>query len=495
MKKLAIVIIGFTFFLSGCKNGSQTVFDIRFQNVREKVIGLVNEGKVASISIAVAKDGKIIWEEAFGYSNLEKKVRATSHTKYLSGSIAKTFTATGLMTLYEKGLIDIDKPVLDYLPDIELRSFIGDEREITIRHILNHRSGMPSYCELFFEDESESPRDFRETARRYGIITFTPEWSYIYSNLGYELIGYLISEVSGTSYSRFMEENVFLPLKMTQTKVFERGLSIDHSAICYTPDFKPIPNYVGSYPGSDGIYFSAHDLIRFAMFQLKDHLKDQYAILTDETIDKMQEDYPPSNTRYGIGWAIDVNDAGYRSVHHGGEGPGSDNFMRLIPSEDIALVILCNNEISDHLYEIQDEICNALIPGFTKPKKEDQQDNESSAVPQIPEELLGKWKGKIVAYDREIEVELKVNRIEGAIINLSGQQENKIDLSVVTPDFMLGYFSGVIPTPDALRYPDKIRLALVRQGDRLSGSATADQWIEERQMRYELSSWIEFIRN
>jgi CubicO group peptidase (beta-lactamase class C family) len=495
MKKLAIVIIGFTFFLSNCKNGSQTVFDIRFQNVREKVISLVYDGKIASISIAVAKDGKIIWEEAFGYSNIEKKVRATSHTKYLSASIAKTFTATGLMTLSEKGLVDIDRPVLDYLPDIKIRSFVGDEREITIRHILNHRSGMPSYCELFFEDENEKPRDFRETARRYCIITFTPGSSYIYSNLGYELIGYLISEVSGASYSRFMEEEVFLPLKLTETKVFERGLSIDHSAICYSPDFKPIPNYVGPYLGADGIYFSAHDLIRFAMFHLKDHLKDQHSILTDETIDKMQEDYPPSNTRYGIGWNLDVNEAGYRSVHHGGEAPGSDNFMRLIPSEDIALVILCNNEIGDNLYEIQDEICNALIPGFTKPKIEDQQTNESGAEQQIPEELLGKWKGKIVAYDREIEVELIVDGIEETNIILSGQKENKIDLSVVTNNFLLGYFSGVIPTQDGLRYPDKIRLALIRQGDRLSGSATADQWIEERQMRYELSSWIEFIRN
>jgi len=494
MKKITLIIIGITLLLSSCKNRTPSVFDSRFQDVREKVIGLINDGKVASISIAVTKDGEIIWEESFGYSDLENKVRATPHTKYLSASIAKTITATGLMTLVEKDLVDLDKPILDYVPNIEIRSFVSDEREITIRQILNHRSGMPSYSELFFEDDSESPCNFPETVRRYGIITFTPGSSYIYSNLGYMLIGYLISEVSGTDFSTYLEENVFIPLKMTETKVYVRGSSIDQSAICYTPDFKPIPNHFASYPGASDIYFSAHDLIRFAMFHLKDHLKDQDAILSDIAIDKMQEAYPVSNTRYGIGWYFDVNQAGYRSVYHGGEDPGSDNFMRLIPAEDIALVILCNGEIGDHLNEIQEEICTALIPGFDKDGKETQAVIQSAKEQQIPKGFLGKWEGKIVAYDREIDIELKVNKTDGAIIGLSGQQESKIDLAVITDNFMLGYFSGVIPTPDAKRYPGKTRLALIRQGNKISGQATADQWIEDRQMRYELSSWIELSR-
>ena len=490
MKKLTLVIIGAALFLSGCKNSLSPAFDIRLQNVRERVTRMIADGKAASLSIAVAKDGKIIWEESFGWANRAEKVRVTPHTKYLSGSIAKTITATGLMTLAEKGLVDLDKPLLDYVPHLKIRSFVGEEKEITVRHVLNHRSGMPSYCELFFEDDPEEPRDFPETVKRYGIITFPPG-PYIYSNLGYELIAYLLSELSGLDYSRHIEKNVFSPLGMRDSVVLRRGRSIDQTAICYTPDFNLIPRYWGSYPGADGIYISAHDLIRFAMFHLKDHLQDQRAILSDETIDKMQEAYPPSNTRYGIGWCFDINEAGYRSVYHGGEGPGSDNFMRLIPAEDMALVILSNTEIGDHLGEIQEEICAALIPGFAKVGKDNQTNNEPVKEKKIPEGLLGKWKGKIVAYDREIDVELKISNAEGAKISLSGQPERKMDLAVVTDGFLLGNFLGVIPTPDASRHPDKIRLALVRQGNRLSGQATADQWVEERQMRYELSSWVE----
>jgi CubicO group peptidase (beta-lactamase class C family) len=306
------------------------------------------------------------------------------------------------------------------------------------------------------------------------------------------MIACLISEVSGMDYVPFIEKKVFLPLGMTDSRVLARGRPIDQAAICYTPGFHPIPRHWGPYPGADGIYVSAHDLIRFAMFHLKDHLQDQKAILSDATIDKMQEAYPPSNTRYGIGWSFTINEAGYRSIYHGGEGPGSDNFMRLIPAEDMALVILSNTETGNHLSEIQEEICCALIPGFAKVRKEDPSSKEPAQKKIIPGGLLGRWKGKIVAYDREIEAELKVDETEGATIALSGQPESKMDLAVATDDFLLGYFSGAIPTPDANRHPaDKVRLALVRRGNRLSGSATADQWVEERQIRYELSSWIE----
>jgi CubicO group peptidase (beta-lactamase class C family) len=494
MKKLTLVIIGITLFLYRCMNGSPLLFDARLSSVREKIIGLVNDGKVASMSIAVAKDGKIIWEESFGWSDLENKVRATPYTKYHSASIAKTITATGIMTLVEKGLVDLDKPILDYVPHIKIRSFVGTEKEITAGHILNHRSGMASYCELFFEDDPEGPREFPETMNRYGIIAFTPGWSYIYSNLGYELMAYLITEVSGLDYSRYIDENVFLPLGMTDSKVRIKGRTMDQSAICYTPDFEPIPDYWASYPGASDIYFSAHDLIRFAMFHLKDHIEDQDAILSDETIDKMQEAYPPSNTRYGIGWHFDINEAGYRSVHHGGEGPGSDNFIRLIPSENIALVILCNTEIGNNLNEIQEDICTALIPDFIKPEEtqeEAQTEQSDSQEQKMPEGFLGRWEGKIVAYDREIDVLLRVNKTDGVKISMLDKQETKVDLEFITDGFLLGYFPGVITTPDGKRHPDKIRLALVRQEDRISGQATIDQWVEKRQLRYELSSWIE----
>jgi len=470
------------------------VFDSRFQSVREKVIGLIADGKAASMAIAVAKDGNILWEEAFGYSELEKKIPATPHTRYGSGSIAKTITATGLMTLVEKGLVDLDKPVLEYAPHVRLRSFVGDEKEITVRHILNHRSGMPSYCESFFEDDPGGFRDILETLRHYGIFTYRPGQYFIYSNLGYMLIAYLISEVSGMDFPRYIEENVFQPLKMDDAKVKGRGRAADRFAVCYTPDFKRIPDYRTSFPGASDFSFSAHDLIRFAMFHLKDHHPDQKAIVSDETIDEMQKDFPPSNTRYGIGWDFDVNEAGYRSVYHGGEDPGIDNFMRLIPSKDMAVVILCNNDIGDRLGDLQEEICALLIPNFSKIGRDQSGTDRSvtdSGKQELPEGFLGRWEGKIISGSLEIRVVMRVAEGDGIYVGLSKCREEEFDLSVATDGFLMGDFAGTIPSPGTGRHPERIRLSLVRQGDRITGQATVVGREEERQRHYELSSWIE----
>jgi hypothetical protein len=114
--------------LNDCRSCSSQAYDARFQYVRDKVIRLIADRKPASMSIAVAKDGKILWEESFGWADREKKVHAMPRTKYLSGSIAKTITATGLMTLVEKGLVDLDKPILDYIPHLKIIAHVGKEK-------------------------------------------------------------------------------------------------------------------------------------------------------------------------------------------------------------------------------------------------------------------------------------------------------------------------------------------------------------------------------
>ena len=118
-------------------------------------------------------------------SDVENQARATPHTMYRVGSISKTITATGLMLLVEEGRVDLDKPAIDYLPeDVRPRAYEEDVGDITVRHLLNHRAGMPAHAESFFEDDPEGRRPLAETVRRYGIIAYQPGWSYIYCNLG-----------------------------------------------------------------------------------------------------------------------------------------------------------------------------------------------------------------------------------------------------------------------------------------------------------------------
>jgi CubicO group peptidase (beta-lactamase class C family) len=496
MRRMPAVALASFLLTVACLPDSAVVFDDRFSEARELIRDQVSDGGVPSIAVAVAQDGEIVWEEAFGWSDVENQVRATPHTPYRLGSITKTITATGLMLLVEQGTVDLDRPAVDYLPrDVRPRAFEGDVDEVTVRHLLNHRAGIPAYAESFFEDDEEAIRPLAETVRRYGIIAFPPGWSFIYCNLGYEMVASMIAEVSGMSYAEFIEERVLSPLGMTRSGVGQGSPLEEPYAACYTPALERIPSYRTGYPGGDGNYASAHDLIRFAMFHMGDRLPDQKAILTDTSLAAMQEAYPPSNQRYGLGWDLDASERGYRSVCHGGEGPGVDAFMRLFPTEDIAAVVLCNAEC--RLYEIQKAIFTALIPELGEPEPVEPDAVETSVTPEPadePSELNGAWLGKIIAYDRELDVELLIDGT-GATVAVGGQPDDELEITVLTPTFLLGMFDAEIPTPDNQRYPYRNRLAVATDGDRLFGAITSVGWREGRAGHYELSSRIELRRS
>jgi hypothetical protein len=249
------------------------------------------------------------------------------------------------------------------------------------------------------------------------------------------------------------------------------------------------------------------------MFHLKNHLPDQESVLADGTIDEMHSAGPPSDTyrgdEYGLGWSLDVDELGFRSVHHGGQTTGVSNFMVMVPSENLALVILSNTDYdASRLLHIQGAIRAALIPGYdsnpwalaekdrleAETDASEEQARDEVPTQQFPEELLGTWEGRIVAYDREIDVSLVLSNDEGARIKLSGQEERGVDFSFISSVFLFGTFQGSIPTPDIARYDNWVRLAMRPAGNKMSGQATAVGWREDRQTDCELSSWIELVR-
>ncbi len=103
--------------------------------------------------MAVAHEGEIIWEEGFGWADRENRTPASEHTLYSLASISKPITATGLMLLVERGKVDLDKPIDDYLGEAKLRARVGDASEATVRRVANHTSGLPLHYQFFYEDE------------------------------------------------------------------------------------------------------------------------------------------------------------------------------------------------------------------------------------------------------------------------------------------------------------------------------------------------------
>jgi CubicO group peptidase (beta-lactamase class C family) len=167
--------------------------------------------------VLVADGGKVIYKKGFGMANMEWEIPNQTDTKFRIGSVTKQFTATLVLQLTEEGKIKLDGKITDYLPDY--RKDTGDK--VTIHHLLNHTSGIPSYTGLpgFFQNESRNPYGVKEFVKKFasGDLEFEPGSKFSYNNSGYFLLGAIIEQVTGKPYARVLQERIFDPLGMKDT--------------------------------------------------------------------------------------------------------------------------------------------------------------------------------------------------------------------------------------------------------------------------------------
>ncbi len=427
------------------------------------------------MSVAVAKDGQIIWEEAFGWANREKMIQATPNTMYSMASISKPITTTGLMILVERGEVDLNEPVNRYLAPAQLTAYEGDASAATVTHILNHTSGLPAHYSVFYQDEPQrQPPSFPESIRRYGILVHPPGAVYQYANFGFALADHVISKVSGVPYPHFMKTEVFLPLGMTHTSVDVGPGLEDYAAIRYDGAGNPVPFYTSDHPGASQIYSSAHDLIRFGLFHLGHTQPDQKQILSPESIQLMRQDSDPNprNDRYGLGWFLREDEHGYDVAWHTGSMRGTNTMLKFVPEEDLAVVVLVN-AASDLRQKIPNDIIGVLLPDFGEKwdAARDRRSEPRGAFEPVPE-LIGEWKGEITTYDEKRPVTVTIQADGDVHIKIVGQLVTLLDRVRYDEGFLSGTSYGTIPSSDALAHPHNISYRLLLDGDRLSGYVT-----------------------
>jgi len=454
----------------------QLIAQDRFDSVRALIRPRIVDGSVPSVSVALAQRGKIIWEEGFGWANREERIPATENTMYSLASISKPITASGLMTLVQAGKIDLDKPINDYLGDAKLKARIGNANDATVRRVANHSSGLPLHYQFFFSNEPYQKPSYDETILRYGNLVTIPGEHYQYSNLGFGIIGYVLARVSGESYPDFMRQAVFLKLGMTHTSVgIGPGLE-KFQAIRYDSKGAPIPFYNFDHPAASAVYSSAHDLVRFGMFHLKDHLPDQAQILTDTSIDAMHQPTMKisDNTGYGIGWFTEDRPDGYHVVSHTGGMPGVATILMLVPSEDIAVAVLTNcAEDRAAIMGVVDAIFKALLPKWqaTPPAP------KTSVPPFTPgSDLLGTWKGTLHTYQKDLPVTLKFLPSGDVQVQLADELASLLNHVQFKDGWLSGEAWGDVATDDAERHrANTLLFSLKLRGDHLNGAVSASE--------------------
>lgn len=455
----------------------------RFDGVRALIRRQIADGSAPSVAVAVAQHGRIIWEEGFGWANREERIPATESTMYSLASISKPMTATALMTLVQAGKIDLDKPINDYLGDAKLVARIGNANDATVRRVANHSSGLPLHYQFFYSNEPYQKPSYDETILRYGNLMTIPGEHYQYSNLGFGIIGYVLSRVSGESYPDFMRQAVFIKLSLTHTSVGAGPGLEKFQAIRYDDKGAPLPAYDFDHPGASAIYSSAHDLARFGMFHLKDHLPDQAQILMDAPIDEMHKpsikmaDNPSmklaDNAGYGIGWMAEDRADGYHVVWHTGGMPGVATYLTLVPSEDIAVVVLMNQQNRTAILKDVDAIFKVLLPKWqATPPAPVMQPAAFTPGP----DLLGTWKGTLHTYQKDLPVTLKFLSSGDVHVQLADELASLVNSVQFKDGWFTGQAWGDVRTDDSERHrANTLMFSLKLSGNHLNGAVSATE--------------------
>lgn len=329
------------------------------QNRIQKIDSLLNtlylSGRING-NFLIAEKGKILYKKSFGIANEATKQALNENSVFEIASVTKQFTAMAIMILHEKGKLNLDDNISKFIP--ELAFYNG----ITIKHLLNHTSGLPDYMELF-----EKIFDKSKIATNQDVITifaqkqpkvlFAPNAKHEYCNTGYALLASIIENASGETYANFLQKAIFKPLKMNNTFVYKRRAApkkIDNYAYGYVysdslkkytlPDDLKETNFViwlDGVVGDGGINSTVNDLLKWDRALYTNKLLSKKGIEQVFSITTLNDNTP---IKYGYGWEIDNHTEFGKIVYHGGGWPGYATFLARHITNDKTIIILQNHD-------------------------------------------------------------------------------------------------------------------------------------------------------
>lgn len=293
--------------------------------------------KIPGLSLAVIKNGEIVLAKGYGLANVEHQAPVKPETIFQSGSMGKQFTATAVMMLVEEGKLSLDDKITKFFPDSP-----EAWRNITVRHLLTHTSGLGDYPEDF-----DLRRDYTEDELVQRIKTvplaFQPGEKWSYSNLAYVMLGVLIHKVSGKFYGDFLQERVFKPLGMTTARVISEADIVPNRAAGYRLVNGELKNQNWVSPTlnttADGaLYLTVYDMAKWdaALYTEK--------LLKRSSLDQMWTAVKLNDGKtfpYGFGWGLGEI-RGHHIVEHGGAWQGFKSQISRYIDDKLTVVVFAN---------------------------------------------------------------------------------------------------------------------------------------------------------
>ena len=308
-------------------------------------------------NVLVAKKGKIIYENAFGWANHLTRDSLKLSSQFELASVTKTMTGTAIMQLWERGKIKLDQNVKDFFPNFPYDG-------VTIRLLLTHRSGMMNY--VYFVDniyrtqhlnqkKGLTNMEVMDMIAQYKPARFNkPNASFLYNNSNFMVLGAIIEKVTGMSYSDYMKENIFKPAGMAHTNVYSKAVYDKIPADVVGHDrnswkYSVAQNFLDGPVGDKGIYSTVADLFIF------DQALKAGKLIKQATQDSAYTGHNPmirGHFNYGYGWRI-FESPGQKVVYHTGWWHGFRHIFLRDMKNDVTIVLL-GNMVNGSLLHLDD---------------------------------------------------------------------------------------------------------------------------------------------
>src|SRR5881394_3456757 len=235
---IVIISLSVIFLFAPKLTGAQTVSVERVvAELEPEIQRTLLAGNIPSASIALVSGDRVIWSNAYGYSNLWARTPATPNTVYLIGSTFKTMSTIALLQQMEQGKFKLDDPVNNYLTDFKIQ---GEDpaHPVTFRHLLTHTSGLPADFGGFPVWGDTVPPSLEDYLRKSLKVNRLPLVRVEYSNMAFTLVGYLVQKFSGVPYKQYIQEHIFTPLEINSTAFEPRPDMEERLSLPYVVDEK-----------------------------------------------------------------------------------------------------------------------------------------------------------------------------------------------------------------------------------------------------------------
>lgn len=335
--KLFLVFVALLFVNSAFGKGISS----RLSTITHK---FMERGISPGLSVQVVINDKVIYSEVIGLADLENPMPVSSETVYRIGSLTKQFTAAAVMTLVQQNKLSLDDRINQYIENAP-----KGWRQITIKNLLQHTSGIASFTSSKYYI-ANSRLDFTHDELLQTFINeelrFKPGTQWRYSNSGYYLLGLIIEKVSGVSYETYLEDSIFRPLSLNSTFYCDYKKLIPNRASGYTKEnnewFNSVPISVRTAFAAGALCSNTKDLMTWSM------AISSGKVMADQAYQKMISRGRFNNGKtfdYGFGLEIlDFND--YKKIHHGGRISGFGSLLSFYPGLDMHIVVLANSSRS-----------------------------------------------------------------------------------------------------------------------------------------------------